>query len=228
MRWVRAVASLTMLVVLGAGGAHAQGPVDARLAEAIGWYTGTAGRVDDARARTLIEGAAADGDVLAHMWIARAWSRGRLGYARDDVRARQVAVLVIEAVRRQAERGVAEAQFLIGTACDEGLGMPEDPALALEWFHKAAAAGHVLAAHNIGNAYASGRGVSADAAAAVRWWLTAATRGDAVPQLRLGEAYEHGTGVHADRAAARHWYSAAAARGNKAAAQALERLGPPR
>jgi TPR repeat protein len=207
-------AALCLLcVVAGSAAADAQPRQDSRVPEAIAWYTGTAGRVDDARARALIDAAATDGDVLARMWLARAWSRGRLGYLRDEARARAIADQMVGAVQRQAALGVVEAQ---------------DPAVAFGWFQKAAAGGHTLAEHNIGNAYAAGRGVPANPAAAVTWWTRAALKGDAVPQLRLGEAYERGTGVAADRGLARRWYADAAGRGNAAAKAALERLGSPR
>lgn len=221
------IGSLTWALVL-AGDAVAQPRADPRLIEAIGWYTGTAGRVDDALARRLIDAAATDGDVLARMWVARACSRGRLGYPRDESRARAIAEPLIGAVTRQAGLGAVEAVFLMGTAYDEGLGVAEDATLAFAWFQKAAAAGHTLAEHNIGNAYAAGRGVAVDPAAAVTWWTRAALKGDAVPQLRLGEAYEQGKGVTADRALARRWYTEAAGRGNAAAKAALERLATPR
>jgi TPR repeat protein len=214
---------LTALIV--AGTAQGAGPrVDPRLIDAIGWYTGTAGRVDDPRARQLIEATALDGDVLGRMWLARAYSRGRLGLPRDEARARAMAAIVVDAVRRQADRGSAEAQFLVGTAFDEGLGVPEDPQAAIVWFRKAAAQDHTLAQHNLGNAFAAGRGVTADATEAVRWWLLAGQKGDAVVQLRLGEAYEHGTGAPRDLAQARRWYGDAAGRGNAQAKAALERL----
>lgn len=221
-------ARLLALAALLASSTATQGEaprVDPRLVDAIGWYTGTAGRVDDPRARQLIEASALDGDVLGRMWLARAYSRGRLGLPRDEARARAMASLVVDAVRRQADRGSAEAQFLVGTAFDEGLGVAEDPAAAIPWFEKAAAQGHTLAAHNLGNAFAAGRGVTADAAAAVRHWLKAGEQGDAVVQLRLGEAYERGTGVPRDLAQARRWYADAAGRGNAQAKAALERLG---
>ncbi len=221
------IAAALAVLALAATAGLGQPVTDARLVEAIGWYTGTAGRVDDPKARALIEAAAASGDVLGRMWVARAYSRGRLGYPRDETRARAIAEQLIGAVTRQAERGVVEAVFLMGTAHDEALGVSEDPATAFAWFERAAAAGHTLAEHNIGNAYATGRGVPADPAAAVAWWTRAATKGDAVPQLRLGEAYERGTGVAIDRAQARRWYLDAAGRGNAAAKAALERLGPP-
>jgi len=199
--------------------------VDPRLVDAVGWYTGTAGKVDDARARQLVEAAARDGDVLGRMWLARAYSRGRMSLPRDEARAKAMAAIVVDAVRRQADRGSAEAQFLVGTAFDEGLGVAEDPAAAVEWFRKAAAQGHTLAEHNLGNAFAAGRGVTADAAEAVRWWLKAGGKGDAVVQLRLGEAFERGSGVPRDPTQARRWYADAASRGNAQAKAALERLG---
>jgi TPR repeat protein len=221
-RYRRLVTGVVLLIAAAVAGA--QPGADARVVEAIGWYTGVAGRVDDPKARALIDAAAADGDVLARMWIARAYSRGRLGYPRDHGKAQAIASLLVDAVRRQAAQGSREAVFLMGTACDEGLGVAEDPAQALEWFRKAAAEGHTLAEHNLGNAYAAGRGVAKDDAAAVTWWQKAAVKGDAVPQLRLGEAYEQGRGVPADLAAAKRWYADAAARGNAAAAAALGRL----
>lgn len=221
-------AALAVFVGLLAASASVQDAaprVDPRLVDAIGWYTGTAGKVDDPRARVLVEAAARDGDVLGRMWLARAYSRGRMGLPRDEARAKAMAAIVLDAVRRQADRGSAEAQFLVGTALDEGLGVPEDPAAALEWFRRAAAQDHTLAQHNLGNAFAAGRGVTADAAEAVRWWLKAGEKGDAVVQQRLGESYERGTGVPRDPAQARRWYTDAAGRGNAQAKAALERLG---
>ena len=207
--------------------AHAQPRVEPRVVEAIGWYTGVAGRVDDARARALIDAAATDGDVLARMWVARAYSRGRLGYPRDQGQARAIATLLVDDVGRQAQQGSVEAVFLMGTAYDEGLGVAEDAAVALQWFRTAAADGHTLAEHNLGNAYAAGRGVAPDLSAAVEWWTRAARKGDAVTQLRLGEAYEQGRGVPVDLSTAKRWYGDAAARGNAAAAAALQRLAGP-
>ena len=120
-------AALAVFVGLLAASASVQDAaprVDPRLVDAIGWYTGTAGKVDDPRARVLVEAAARDGDVLGRMWLARAYSRGRMGLPRDEARAKAMAAIVLDAVRRQAERGSAEAQFLVGTALDEGLGLP--------------------------------------------------------------------------------------------------------
>lgn len=220
-----AVATLGALLSLGQSACSTPPPeIDPLLVEAIDWYTGVAGTVDDTRARELLEQAAADEDPISIMWIARVHSTGRMGYPEDKTRARDLASSVIDDVAAAAEAGVLEAVFLMGTAFDEGLGVDEDPARAFEWHKRAADAGYVLGQHNTGNGYARGRGVDQDPAAAVEWWTKAAERGDAITQLRLGEAYEAGRGVAADRDTALHWYGLAAAAGNAAARQAVERL----
>lgn len=199
--------------------------LDPRLAESVRWYTGVAGSVDDQRARELLLEALEEPEPLTTMWLARCHSRGRMYFERDETRAREIAASVIEEVRSLAEEGVAEAEFLMGTAYDEGLGRPVDPGLAAEWFHRAADQDHVLGQHNLGNAFFDGRGIPQSDAAAVYWWRRAAEQGDAIPQLRLGEMYEQGRGVGVDLDEARRWYGESAARGNAAAAEALARLG---
>lgn len=206
--------------------APALDPPPPSLAEAVALYTGTAGRVDDQAAHARLETAAATGHPLARFWVARCHSRGRMGYAADAARARQLAGAVVAAVAARAEAGELEAVFLMGTAYDEGLGRDEDAAEAARWFRRAAERGHALAQHNLGNAYAAGRGVAVSEAEAVTWWLKAAAVGDAVPQLRLGAAYEAGRGVPQDLAEARRWYAEAARRGHPQAKAALDRLGP--
>lgn len=201
-------------------------PVDPRLEQAIAWYTGTTGRVDDDRARELLLDAQAGGGALAQMWLARGHSRGRMGLPQDTSRANTIAGSVIGEVRQLAEAGVLEAVFLVGTAHDEGLGVPADPAQAAVWFRRAADRGHVLAQHNLGNAYADGRGLAQDDAAAILWWRKAADAGDTVPQFRLGQMYEQGRGTGKDLATARQWYRRAAARGYAAADAAVDRLVP--
>lgn len=212
------------LLLLATACSPAPADPDPALVEAIDWYTGVAGAVDDARARELLEQAVDRGGPLAMMWLARVHSTGRMGFPRDEELARRIAAEVVEEVERAAEAGVPEAVFLMGTAFDEGLGKPIDPVQAAAWHRRAAEQGHVLGAHNLGNQYAAGRGVEQDHALAAEWWLRAAERGDAITQLRLGEAYEAGRGVPLDPERAREWYGHATAAGNAQAREALERL----
>lgn len=216
--------------VLGAPtlAAQSETTADRRLLDAIDLYTGVAGRTDNDRAHDLLSQVADnDDDALATMWIARVYSRGRMGFEHDEDRAREIASRVISAVRDLAAGGDVEAAFLMGTAYGEGLGVDIDPSEAVRWYRRAAVRGHVLAEHNLGNAYREGRGVDVDHVSAARWWLRAAHAGDSTTQLRLGEAFEAGQGVTKSIDQAAYWYGQAAARGDTAAAEALRRLRPP-
>ena len=198
--------------------------INSDLHESVQWYTGAAGRVDDARARRHLEAAIAGGDTLAIMWEARVYSTGRMGFERDPQRAAEIAASVVSQVQRLADAGNVEAMFLMGTAFAEGLGRSVDAQTAALWYERAASEGHMLAQHNLGNVYASGTGVEKSELQAVSWWRRAALSGDAIPQYRLGQAYEAGSGTAPDRDEAIRWYRDAASRGNDAAQQALERL----
>jgi len=219
------LALLTASTLLGAT-ACTQPPAEADpvLLEAVSWYTGVAGRVDYTRARALLEQAAEDEDPISMMWMARVYSTGRMGFERDEERARELATSLIAEVEAAAVAGDHEAMLLMGTAFDEALGKPHDPAQAFEWHLRAAEAGNVLGQHNTGNQYSEGRGVGEDPVAAVAWWTKSAERGDATTQLRLGESYEAGRGVTANLEEAARWYGLAAASGNTQAQEALDRL----
>lgn len=198
--------------------------LDPALTDAIRWYTGEAGVVDDIRARSLLERAAADGDVLSVMWLARVYSTGRMTYPADKTKAIELASTVINEVEILASAGVGEASFLMGTAYAEGLSVEVDPAEAVAWYRQAAALDITLAQHNLGNVYAAGIGVPQSDSEAVRWWRIAAEKGDAIPQFRLAEMYELGKGIEKNLAQALTWYKESARRGNQNAATALERL----
>ena len=149
-----------------------------------------------------------------------------MGFDQDTARARSLASGVIDEVESLAQSGVLEAVFLMGTAYDEGLGRPMDPAQAALWHRRAADRGHVLGSHNLGNQLSAGRGIFENPEEAVRWWRVAANQGDAITQLRLGEAYEAGRGVSMSLDSARIWYQLSAEAGNARAQEALERIGP--
>lgn len=209
------------------GCAQATAEADPALLQAVDWYTGVAGSVDYDQARALLEQAVADEDPISMMWMARVYSTGRMGFDRDEERARELASSVIDEIEAAANAGEPEAMLLMGTAYDEGIGKTRDVAQAFEWHLRAAEAGNVLGAHNTGNQYSHGRGVDEDPVAAVRWWTESSEKGDAITQLRLGEAYEAGRGVDVDVDEAIRWYELAAASGNAAAAEALVRLRAP-
>jgi len=200
-------------------------PMDPLLVEVIGFYTGSGGHMDDARAHELLLEAVADGDTLSRMWLARVYSRGRMFFERDDARARQIAAEVIDEVRRLAEGNHHEAAFLMGTAYAEGLGVEENQPLAMAWYYRAADLGNMLAQHNLGNAYHEGNNAPRDLSTAAYWFHRAAEQGDALPMYWLGQFYESGDGVQQDREKALHWYRESARRGRADAQEALDRLG---
>lgn len=224
-RTVTGLLALVLVPQLAAQTPLSSSGVDPRLTQAIAWYTGTAGRVDDERARTLLLEAVTANDAVSQMWLARCHSRGRMGVERNSAKANAIAGRVVAEIARLAEADVAEAAFLMGTSYDEGLGVAIDGSIAAAWFHRAAGLGHLLAQHNLGNAYAGGRGVPQSDTMAVYWWRKPAEAGDAIPQFRLARMYEEGRGAARDLHLAMHWYQRSADRGYGLALEALKRLG---
>lgn len=52
----------------------------------------------------------------------------------------------IQAMRKAAEQGHAEARFCLGECCEEGVGVEKDPVEAARWYRLAAEQGHEDAA----------------------------------------------------------------------------------
>ena len=223
---LRSLSLLIVLFIAVSFRTHAaqQYEIDPNLDESIKWYIGATGKVDDGKAKTLLETAALTKDPLAVMWIARVYSTGRMGYPADKDKAKAIARGVIADVEKLAEQRVPEATFLMGTAYAEGLAKKKNPQEAVEWYRRAAKLGNVLAQHNLGNAYASGAGVEQSDELAVKWWLMAAEQGDAIPQYQLGVMYETGKGVAKDLERAKNWYQLSAEKGYGKAKTALSRL----
>src|SRR5674476_586003 len=80
-------------------------------------------------------------------------------------------------VIRRAEKGDANAQFVLGRKYDIGKGVPQDYAEAAKWYRMAAEQGHAEAQFNLGMLYDEGRGVSQDYAEAAKWYRKAKDQG---------------------------------------------------
>ena len=80
--------------------------------------------------------------------------------------------------RLLAEQGDAGAQFNLGNMYNQGKGVPQDDAKAVEWYRLAAEQGHVKAQNNIGNMYYYGAGVLQDNVRAYMWYNIAAANGN--------------------------------------------------
>ncbi|MEY4304207.1 MAG: hypothetical protein RIT52_382 [Pseudomonadota bacterium] len=116
-----------------------------------------------------------------------------------------------------AKQGDADAQSMLGMMYSEGVGVAENDAEALRWYHLAAEQGHANAQLVLGNMYDKGKGVPEDDTEAVRWYRRAAEQGHANAQVMLGVMYSNGTGVLRNDVLAFMWSNIAAASGNSAA-----------
>ncbi len=117
----------------------------------------------------------------------------------------------LEKLRHDAEQGLVEAQFDLGVAYHQGIGVPRNDTEAVKWYHKAADQGDAIAQSTLGVMYAKGEGVPRDDTEAVKWFRKAADQGHAKAQYNLGVRYAKGEGVPRDYATAYMWMNLAAA-----------------
>ena len=117
-------------------------------------------------------------------------------------------------IRRAAEHGSAEAQFVLGMFYEEGRAGTKDFAEALNWYRKAAAQGYAGAYHKIGYYYEYGRGTGQDYAEAAKWYRKGAEQGDRYAQAGLARIYAFALGVDQDYTEAEKWYRKAAEQGH--------------
>ena len=78
----------------------------------------------------------------------------------------------------RAERGEAQAQYLVGNAFFTGHGAPKEYKQAAEWLRKAAIQGHTKAMVQMGLLCSAGKGVPLDSIEALKWYTLAEQRGD--------------------------------------------------
>lgn len=126
--------------------------------------------------------------------------------------------------RKEASRGVAEAQFGLGIAYDLGRGVAPDARAACGWYGRAGDGGHVNAAFSAGVMHDSGRCGPRRAEQAATWYARAAAAGFPRAAFDLAQLYVSGDGVprNLDQAAA--WYGAAAAGGITIATERAQKL----
>ena len=110
-----------------------------------------------------------------------------------------------------ARRGEPEAQFQIASRAER---VKRDPAMAAEWYLKAASQGLAAAQVGIAGLYLSGSGVPRDPAKALAWCQKAVAQNYDYAQVMMGDMYSKGSGVPKDPAKAAEWYGKAASQGN--------------
>ena len=129
--------------------------------------------------------------------------------------------LGVEWLRKAAEKGDVEAQYILGSYFDDaGLEIlinqadaPIRTAESIKWYRKAAEQGYADAQNALGLAYDDGKGVPKDAVQAVLWFRKAAEQGKAHAQSWLAWGYYSGEGVPRDVIQAYMWANLAAAQG---------------
>jgi hypothetical protein len=155
----------------------------------------------------------------------------------------------IRGLRSAADKGDAVAEFLLGYAYQQGLGLSKDMTETARWYARAAGSGdagsqtavkdfsQALEAYRqlaeqgdaaaelyLGLAYDLGTGVPHNAFEAARWYRKAAAQGSSSAASNLGVLYYNGDGMPRDNAEAATWFSSAATRGNVTAQYCLGRL----
>ena len=160
---------------------------------------------------------------------------------------------LIRELRRSAASGDATAEFLLGEAYQQGLGVPRSLSENLRWYAEAAHAGAAqptTASNQTPRSYAQallayrqaadsgektaelylglandlGNGMPIDSAQAANWYRKAAAQGSTSAACNLGELYLYGRGVPKDSVEAAHWLERAAARGSAVAQYALGQM----
>ena len=219
--------------------------------EGIGYYLGTSGRMDRAKAYEIFSKGKGPSQVMAAIMckmgtdtardIAKA--EGHLAASGgafeclpdDDPVADWIRGLLHEEslgcegsmekavwhYRKSAEAGFVPAQNNLALCYDNGLGVPQSYEEAVKWYRKAADQGYAPSQNNLGIFYYNGRGVPQSYEEAVKWYRKAADQGSAPSQSNLGACYENGLGVPQSYEEAVKWYRKAAEQGNAIAQKNL-------
>ena len=122
---------------------------------------------------------------------------------------------------KQAERGEANAQYVLGRRYYYGDGVIQDRIKAVAWQTRAANQGHATAQYVLGLLYLVGEGVHQDNQQAVAWITRSAELGLAEAQYALGMMYQNGEEVPRDTQKARELFVNAARQGNEGARKQL-------
>ncbi len=118
-------------------------------------------------------------------------------------------------LQQLASEGHVQAQYLLATQYDVGLGVAKNEKKSFYWYKQAARAGIVVAQHNLAVAYARGNGVATSLAKAITWWKRAALAGNTDSQYNLGIIYASGrASIKPDLKQAFKWWRMAAINGD--------------
>jgi TPR repeat protein len=130
----------------------------------------------------------------------------------------------LDALRKAAKNGDAEAQCELGFLYCCGGDIPKDYQEAIKWYVRAAKQNSARAQSGLGDMFIGGLGLPQSCEDAVKWWRKAAEQGYADAQVNLSNAYFSGDGVDQDGKEALRWLRKAAGQGHRFALHRLREL----
>jgi localization factor PodJL len=157
---------------------------------------------------SVIKEIAAAGDASAQYELGLRYSEGRGGAPRDPK-------IAFQWFEKAAEKGLAPAQYRLGSIYEKGMGVERDYAKALSWYKRAADAGNARAMHNLAVLHAGGGDGKPDYDQAALWFRKAAEYGVRDSQFNLAILYARGLGVPQSLTQSYLWFSAAATQGDE-------------
>ena len=108
------------------------------------------------------------------------------------------------------------AQYMIGVFYEDGHGVEQEMARAVEWYTKSAEQGNSLAINSLGYCYDKGEGVAQNLKKGFELYEQSALLGSSTGMYSVGICYEEGRGqaLAKDVNNAKIWYTKALAQGN--------------
>ncbi|HTK84184.1 MAG TPA: hypothetical protein VL625_03775 [Patescibacteria group bacterium] len=131
---------------------------------------------------------------------------------------------IVKLATGYAEKGVPEAQYVLGVAYEAGQGVQQDYEMAENWYRKAASQNNRNAEYALGKLYVNGHGMPLPLQASnplppdpyyegVRWFKKAANHGLAQAQFQHALMFLYGDGENIDFSMARASFQSAAQQG---------------
>ena len=141
--------------------------------------------ISDSSIVKLFTGLSDRGDVRGKMWLARLHFKGRCKLPVNPGLAGTLALSALAEVKTLAEAGDAEAQFLMGSCYQEGLGVQVNFQEAVMWYALAVNKGQIAAFGNLAQMIASAEGTVPDIVEARKLFARGAQLGSAYCQKRV-------------------------------------------
>lgn len=127
-------------------------------------------------------------------------------------------------IQKAAKQDLDKAMHVLGILYEEGEGVGQDLAKAVQWQQKAAEKGFAEAQWHLATLYDQGKGVEKDPSAAAEWAMQAAGQGHAPAQALYGLKLVRGDGVPKNSSKAAVWFLRSAQQENGFAQRQLAYL----